>query len=231
MALEKGIAFSSSSSEIDALGKVGRGVRTMIIPAMPRHSAAVLILAGFAFLLTSCATLQVPVSEPSFSRQHFLSATQDGISIGARPIVDEDEYLKLFDDFLPQIGIVALWVELNNTRSEAIELQPANCYLQTGNRRYHALNIHDVFERYYRGRAIRMYTVGTDLTARQSMEKVAFPFGRIEPTLKRNGLLFFEMDPALVSVWDRRAILCVSNIRLNRGSKISLEIKISHANP
>jgi hypothetical protein len=231
MVRKDGVCVSSCSSEIDSLDEAGSGVRTVRIPATRRHLASSLIVAGFSILLASCATLQVPVSEPTFSRQHFLSATQDGIRIGARPIVDEDEYLKLFDDFLPQIGIVALWVEVNNTRAEAIDLRPGNWYLRTGNRRYHASNVQDIFARYYRGRGIRMYAVGTDRTARRNMEKVAFPFGRIEPNLTRHGLLFFEIDPALISVWDRGATVGVTDIRLNRGLKISFEIKISHAHP
>jgi hypothetical protein len=231
MVLAKGTAFPSHSLEVTSPGKVGSSAGTNILPARQLRFAVGQIVAVFFLLLTSCATLQVPVAEPSLSQQQLLSATQNGISLGARPILEEDEYLKLFDDFLPEIGIVVLWVEVRNARSEVIHLQPANWSLQTGSHQYHALNIRDLFERYYGGRGIRMYALSTDRRARQRMEAVAFPFGSLGPGVTRNGFLFFAIDPALSSVWDRDAILGIREIHLDRGSKFSLEIKISHANP
>jgi hypothetical protein len=197
---------------------------------MLQKTTVAVIAAAFAVVLASCATLQVPMAKLSFPPQDKLRESRDGIDVGVKPMVSEVDYLELFDDFLPEIGIVALWVEVKNARAAAVEIQPSNWRLLAGNRSFHALSVQHVFDRYYRGRNIRMYTSRADRDAKQKMKRVWFENGRIEPSMKRAGLVFFAIDPALARSWGRGAILNLADIQLARGLKIAIQVKISHAN-
>jgi hypothetical protein len=196
-----------------------------------RRIKTALMIAGLGAFLTSCTTLQVPVSGPSFPLQEVLRGSREGVEIGVTPIVAEDEYLQLFDDDLPEIGIAALWVEVHNTRSTAIEMNPVGWHLRTSGQESSSLSIEEVFARYYQGRKVRMYAIGTDGTARLNMERVIFRPGPIQPAAKRQGFVFFRLNPAIPSGWNRGATLGVDNIWLDRSNKINLEIALSHANP
>ena len=160
-----------------------------------------------------------------------LHSSLQGIDIGVSPIAGKDAYLQLFDEYLPGDGVAALWVEIHNTRPSAIELRPGNWYLRIGNQTFPALRVSEVFERYYRGNRIRMYSVRTDGTARLDMERVTFPPGSLPQSQKRGGFLFFRIDPAMGADWNREATLCMHDVRLDRRLKTNLEVALNHANP
>jgi hypothetical protein len=163
--------------------------------------------------------------------REFLRGSREGIDIAVKPIVEEDEYLQLFDDNLPSIGIVALWVQARNMRATAIELNLASWYIRIANRSFPALSVQKVLERYYKGRNVRMYAIGADRAARLSMERVAFHQGRIQPSAEQDGFVFFRIDPSISAGWTHGATLGMEDIRLDRHSKTNLEVALSHANP
>jgi hypothetical protein len=203
----------------------------MHIPHTSWRSGPRVILAAAALLQISCASLQVPLTPVSFSSDRTLHSGGAGIELRIRPILSQDEYLDLFDDFLPEIGVVAFWVDVRNTRDNAVEIPPSSWRLETGGRGIHSLSVQDVFERYYDGRRIRMYTIGADGTARQNMERIAFKHGRIEPSTEHAGLVFFAIAPPATRGWNQGAVLRLGGIRLPDGSRVVIRIDISHASP
>jgi hypothetical protein len=189
------------------------------------------VVASLGYLTASCAALQAPISPPPLQPREFLRASREGIDIAAKPIVGDDEYLQLFDDDLPSIGIVALWIQARNTRATAIELHPASWYIRIANRSFPALSVQKVFERYYKGRNVRMYAIRADRAARLNMERVAFHQGRIQPSAEQDGFVFFRIDPSISAGWTHGATLVMQDFQLDMHSKTNLEIALSHANP
>jgi hypothetical protein len=186
------------------------------------------LLAALGALLSSCASLNAPVHAPAFPQNEMSRTSREGIEIGVWPIVAEDEYWRLFDENLPSMGIVALWVEIRNTRAAEIGLDLNGCMLRVGGRGYAALGIGQVFEHYYNSYHVRMYAMESDRTARLKMERVAFQPGRMPPAAKREGLLFFRVDPSQASGWGTQASLLRLNIRLSVRAKTTLEIVLTH---
>ena len=191
-----------------------------------------LLISVLAAVLSSCATLQVqpPLKAPWFPEQEYIHKTWNGIDVGVRPLVKEDEYLRLFDDDLPKIGIVALYVEVRNESSSNLAIDPGSWYLRTGGRRFPALSVKQVFERYYSEHHIRMYSVATDSTARLELERSVLKKGPIEPAGILVGFVFFQMDPGMAVRWDRGATLIARGLLLDRRSA-TMEITLTHANP
>jgi hypothetical protein len=153
----------------------------------------------------------------------------DGIDVGVRPIRSEAEYLQYFDDNLPAIGIAAIWMEVSNSRTRSVSMQPASWVLRIGDRDFHSMTVSEVFNRYYRQRRIRIYSVRNDRAARQDLEKVSLGDAPIAPAAQRRGFVFFRIDPQMASDWDHRATLVARNVLLDRGSKTVLRIALFHA--
>lgn len=196
-----------------------------------RNVLLISVLALGAMVVTSCATLQAPASPPSFPQQELLRQNREGIDIAVKPVVGEDEYLQLFDENLPQSGIVALWVTVHNTRAAPIELHPTSWCLRVAGQSFPAMSISELFKRFYEANHVRMYSLETDRTARLNMDRLALQQGQIPPSVKREGFTFFRIDPSLISSWNSRASLWARDIRLNPHAVIALEIALSHARP
>jgi hypothetical protein len=182
-------------------------------------------------LLASCTTLRVPLRPPAYPQQDLLRGAAHGIELAVHPIVLEEEYSRLFDDNLAGIGIVAIWVEVRNLRSEAIELDLAKWSLRIGSRRFRALAINELYQRYYGAYRVRMYSVSADRAARRDMELAALPRGSMLPATSGEGYLFFRIDSGLGNAWNRGARLVLTDFSPGLGSKTSIEIALSHANP
>jgi hypothetical protein len=204
----------------------------------PMHAASfarcfriMLLPAVCGMMLSSCSTLQAPLHAPDIGPQEMRRAAIEGIDVGAKAIEAEDEYWQLFEDYLPSIGIVALWVEVHNTSAAAIDLRRSDWSLRIGDRSSAALSADQVFEQYYDGYHVRMYSIQADRKARLLMERAAWQQGRIPPSLRREGFLFFRIDPGMAAGWTRQAILLLRNLRLKPGVKTTLEIVLAHANP
>jgi hypothetical protein len=203
----------------------------MCTPKIGTRFLIVLLLAVYAALIVSCTTMRVPLRAPSYPEQEMLHRSQEGIDLAVRPIEHEDEYWQLFDDNLPSIGIVALWLEARNQRDTAIELPLANWSLRIGGRSYPAISVDELFKRYYDGYRVRMYSIKADRSARRDMARVAFQPGRIEPSMKREGFLFFRINPEVGAAWNREASLLLHDVLPGSRSKTTIEIALSHANP
>jgi hypothetical protein len=117
-------------------------------------------------------------------------------------------------------------VEIRNTRAHAIELRPANWVLRVGDRDLHAMTSSEVFKRYYDGHHIRMYSLGSDCTTRLNMDPDVFQPGRLPPSLKRAGLVFFGIDPEMASSWHKGATLFSRDILLDRRSRTTFAIAL-----
>ncbi len=189
------------------------------------------LLAVCGMMISSCATLQVPLQAPDIGPQEMRHATIEGIDVSVKAIEKEDEYWQLFEDYLPSIGVVALWVEVHNTGAKALDLRRSDWSLRIGNGSSPAMSSNQVFERYYDGYQVRMYSIETDRKARLRMERAAWRQGRISPSLRREGFLFFRIDPGMASGWTRQATLLLRNLGLKPGAKTTLEIVLAHANP
>ena len=158
-----------------------------------------------------------------------LSTRVEGIDVGVRPIRSEAEYLRYFDDNLPAIGIVAIWMEVGNSRTRSVNMHPASWVLRIGDRDFHSMAISEVFKRYYRQHRIRMYSVRNDREAREGLEKMVLADAPIPPAAQCRGFVFFRIDPQMVLDWDQRATLVARDVLLDRHSKTVLRIALFHA--
>lgn len=66
---------------------------------------------------------------------------------------------------------------------------------------------------------IWMYSVANDRAVRLNMDPDVFQPGRIQPSLKHDGLVFFSLDPEMASSWHKGATLFLREILLDRRSK------------
>src|SRR5512136_2224160 len=90
--------------------------------SLRQHLPAVLILSS---LVSACATLHVPPAAPSFNLENLPAAGNHGVEIRAKVIDGINSYWELFDDYLPEIGIAALWVIVRNPGPSDIRLSKA----------------------------------------------------------------------------------------------------------
>jgi hypothetical protein len=203
----------------------------------PMHAASfarcfrIMPLLAVCGMMISCSTLQVPLHAPDMGPEDLRCAAIEGIDVRAKAIEREDEYWQLFEDYLPSIGIVALWIEVHNNGATAIDLRRSDWSLRIGDRSSAALSSDQVFEQYYDGYQVRMYSMQADRKARLRLERAAWQQGRIPPALRRDGFLFFRIDPGKAAGWTRQATLLLRNLRLRPGVKTTLEIVLAHANP
>jgi hypothetical protein len=171
----------------------------------------------------------VPVSAPEFTGQELVHGARDGIGIGVKPIVSEDEYLGLFDSNLPKLGIVAVWTKLVNGQTSDIDVNTLAWSLKMGAREFPALRIDEVLKRYYAGTGSRMVSVNADAAAHGNLERIIFAPGRVLAGSERKGFVFFRIDPALAKDWPRAGIVRCRNIRVSTGARITVEIALSDA--
>jgi hypothetical protein len=102
-------------------------------------------------------------------------------------------------------------------------------YLRVGEEKFPALNVNEVFKRFYSENKVRMVSENADRSAHDEMEQLAFHRGGIAPGTAREGLLFFRMKPALAANWVGTATLCAFDIQLAPRSRTRIEIVLSHA--
>ena len=143
--------------------------------------------------LASCTTLKVPVRMPKVSGPTF-QASRDGVTLGAHPIEGRENYWDLFDDELPKIGIAAVWVRIENSRAEPIDLSDLTWTLEAGTERFSALSIDQVLERFYDRRDVRFYSLNSDRKAREDLEKVMLKSGPLAPSAVSQGFVFLDVD-------------------------------------
>jgi len=179
----------------------------------------------------SCASLQVPAGMPSIENAIAVETEASDVQLTAVAFSGAEQYLELFDDNLPEIGLVATRITLRNESSQPLEIPSKPWALQIGDRQFKALDVEALLENYYKGRQIRMYTVQADETARLGILKLLFTPGQLPPKTSRDGLAFFKLDANHLTRWPAGAILLSKMLRLADGRKISLELAFSHATP
>jgi hypothetical protein len=180
--------------------------------------------------LYSCTSLRLPAEMPSFPSDEILRISREGVTLEARPVITREEYWELFDDYLPELGIAAVWVNVRNTRGEEI-IPGARWNLRIDGRRYRAMDSDALLPRYYKRRRIRMYSINTDRKARGRLETLRFHPGRIAAAADREGLLFFPIDPARASDWHTEATLASAEIVTSKKQRLVLELPLSYAHP
>ncbi len=179
----------------------------------------------------SCGTLDVPLKPPQFQPADFFSARRDGIEVLAKPIVGVDNYLDLFDDNLPEIGIAAVWVMVRDVGAGDITLEKSRWDLRVGGGEHSSLSVNQVFETYYKRRGIRLYSQHSDERGRADLEKLMLKSAPVRSRQERAGFVFFRITPVLSAEWAHGAVLSLRNLRIANHQKADIEVSLSHANP
>jgi hypothetical protein len=185
-----------------------------------------------AILFTpSCTSLQVPVRSYEMSPRELLFSSQNGISVGARPIVGRDRYWDLFDDNLPEFGIGAIWVQVRNETETGLDMSAVHWILAENQAGIKELDSTGVLDRYYQMRRIRLVTVEEDRKSQQNLEFVRFPITRIPSHSSEQGFLFFRIGPTKSENWIRGSTLRVERVRDSQGRTLSVQVPLANANP
>jgi hypothetical protein len=202
------------------------------MPAPKRGSLIpVFVLSLIAAAASSCAVLQAPVSPPSFTRDQMRHGSTGGIEIDALPIQKLEDYWELFDDCLPEIGMVAVWVELRNKNTAGLDLSRINWELRRGTLRLREASIADIFKQYYKRRPVRFYSVNSDQVSRDAMSRVLLNTGRLGPSESRKGFLIFKSKSPQPPDWSRDGVLVARGFQPEADGPKTLELPLFHANP
>lgn len=209
--------------------KIGPVIGRSLMSGASRRGLSFTVSAALIGLFAGCATLQAPRVAPRFPLHEMSNASAEGVEVRVRPIRGEDEYLQWFDDDLPAVGIVGVWVEIENTRAQAIGVRPSSWVLRTQGRTYRSLTVSEVYKRYYSMRHVRMYDVETDLEARSNMKRIELSGGPVAAGSRRSGFVFFSIDPRRAPAWDKSATIVAGEFQLDSRSKTSILVLLSHA--
>jgi hypothetical protein len=188
-----------------------------------------LLCATFFFI--SCTGLRLPVDSPSYEHAQLLTASTAGVTVFAKPLISRQDYLDMFDDYLPEIGLVAVWVKVRNDRSSDINLAKNKWVLQTGNRGARQLDAPSILKRYYHGRKIRMYTLRSYTRTHQQIEQLIVPDGKIPSSMKLEGFVIFQIDTSMQQNWNKGAVLSNKGIYLDDQKKVEFRLSLDYANP
>jgi hypothetical protein len=179
----------------------------------------------------SCSSLQVPVSFPGYETSRLSFSISEGIRIGVRPVISREEYQQLFDDYLPEIGLVAVWLEVKNNRPSTITMPRLKWKLQRGGTSLKQVDASSVLRCYYRRRKIRMYTINTDLRAKRNLESVMIAAGSISASGEKSGFAFFMQAQPISRDWMRHAVLVNRDIDLDDGRRVEIQLPLTYASP
>src|SRR4030095_9800394 len=180
--------------------------------------------------LASCTTLKVPLRFPEVSGPT-LQASREGVTLGAHLIEGGENCWELFDDELPLIGIAALWVRIENSRAEPIDLSDLTWTLQTESETFSGLSVDQVLELYYERRGVRFYSLNSDRKTREDLERVTLKGGLLPASAVDQGFVFLEVDQFSGHGWSRGARLFARGIRLESRQRIQFEFSPVHAQP
>ncbi len=182
-------------------------------------------------LMASCTSLQAPVEPPVYDSRHSVSAEDRDIRIDIMPIEGNSSYEDLFEEDLPRLGIAAAWVSIRNMGSAPVDLRHLEWFLYRNGIRYKELRTNQLLSRYYKARNIRAYTLNADQKARLKVEKLLFRSDSLTPGALEDGFVYFEIDPAIAPAWIAGGFIQARDIRLEDGSKISIEVHFAHVDP
>ncbi len=193
-----------------------------------RHLLVILMLGP---LVSACATLHVPSSAPTFKPEDLPRTGDNYMEIRAKVIDGINSYWDLFDEYLPEIGIAALWVLVRNPGPSEISLASAKWELRLGGEISTSIETDDVFKLYYKRRGIRMYSLVADQKARRQLQDLSLGRGQIRPGKEEAGFLFFRIPPSHNPNWARGAVLSLRDLREANGNKTTFALPLIYANP
>jgi hypothetical protein len=183
-------------------------------------------------LSVSCATLRVPETAPSFKAEEFVRASQAGLVLEARPVVDRESYWDLFEDDLPQFGIVAIWVNIRNERTGTVTVGPRCWRLRSAGGEERILNAGQLFEQYYDKRRIRAFSMHSDQEAREKLQPLMLNMTTpLRASETRSGFVFFRIRPSSATGRLSSARLILRDVRLPDRKSLTLELPLTYATP
>ncbi len=191
-------------------------------------SALALLIAATGI---SCSALRAPLSPPEAAPQDRFRLSVSGIQIEALPVRTWEQSWELFDDNLPAIGILPVWIEARDSSSEGLDLTRAKWELRRGTEHFHPIGVDQLFKQYYRRHQTRFYSLNADRTARAAMAKILLPARRLPPSEVETGYLFFRAGSPQSANWTRGAVLEIRGIQSESRKRRSLELPLSHAHP
>lgn len=197
---------------------------------MPRPPERLAIL-GCLLLQASCATLRVPADLPTIQNAIAVNTRVADVQLSATALSGTEQYLELFDDNLPEIGLVAARISLRNESSQLLFVPPTPWSLRIGDRSFKGLDAEMMLKVYYKKRRIRMFTVKTDEAARLGIQRLLFSPRQIPPATQQDGLAFFQLDVAHAARWPAGAALISGMLRFADGREISLDLHFPNAAP
>ena len=180
---------------------------------------------------SSCTVLRAPAGPPSFVQQDVHQGATGELEVKAVPIRKTDDYWELFDDNLPEIGLVAVWVELRNSGRDAIDLSRLRWQLSRGNFVFREASSNEIFERYYKLRKVRMYSLKSDQAAREAMSKMLLKSVLLRPSDTSKGFLLFKANSPQPADWSRGSVLIAQGPQAGAGGRQALELPLDNANP
>ncbi len=192
----------------------------------PAGVSGLIMLAAIAAVCSSCSVLQAPLTPPSISPQDSYHAAADGFEINALPILTWERNWMLFDDNLPAIGILPVWIELRGSSGKELDLGSMKWELVRGGERLHPIDLQGVFKQYYKNHHTRIYSVKADREARETLSNWMLKQGPSGPAHSLKGFLFFRTRSAQPPDWNRGAVLAIKGTR-----RSTLELPLFHAHP
>ncbi|PYV18537.1 MAG: hypothetical protein DMG07_03735 [Acidobacteria bacterium] len=187
-----------------------------------RSGRALLAIGALGGLLPGCTTLRVPARIPDFPAGELVRTSVEQVALEAFPVEGREANWELFDDYLPEIGIAAVWVSVRNDRGAAVDLTGLRWELKLGSKVAASLGRDEVLKRFYKGRKVRMYSLAADRSARDALERVLFRPGKLAPGARASGFVFLKLDPGQISSWARNGVLVGRGARLQDGRQIEL---------
>jgi hypothetical protein len=185
-----------------------------------------LFFSGIGFAVTGCSTLHVPAARPQLAPRESVETAAGDVVLRAAAIVGKERYQDLFDDDLPQFGIVAVWITVENRGNREIAVDPKRWYVMAGTRRYPAMSPNEMVDRYYHGRGIRLYVLRADERARDSLGQLSLQRARLAPGASADGFVFFRTDGPAPASWNLEASLVARGIRPGGEQKLDMQLPL-----
>ena len=210
------------------------GVRHPPISGRPHRARSfVLWILGSAgpIFCVSCASLRVPSSIPEFEPSAWVSVEKEGLDLRAVPLEGRSCYWEVFDENLPALGIVALWVEIRNGRRTPVTLTDARWRLQIPGGKTGSLDAVEVMKRYHSKAGTRIYSTAAEADSRGKLDHLLLAPGNLAAGQSRSGFLFFAVDPEQEVHWSQAARLIAPPIRCAGWRAAIIELPLAYATP
>jgi hypothetical protein len=179
----------------------------------------------------SCSTLHVPASRPRLEKAIPLQASVENLQLVARPVEADETYRELFEESLPEIGILAVWLEARNRGPDTFDFRKASWEIRSSRPvKLRRADNKTVLGRYYKARGIRAYTLHTHEKALSALECLSFPDPLLKPNQSAEGFIFFISDERPLQAWTHGARIIVRQLR-QAGRRLTVEIPSHEVRP